>query len=485
MIKIMEPTIKFFVNILICCVSVLSFHSGTVGILAGIVYLFALVQRTEIVYPSHMKKLSVSLLVLLFLFAGNGFSQDSVLYKALKNLSGIEVVGATRKGQQFTEAWEIKFTQPVDHNNPDGAKFTQRMFIGHVGFDRPMVLSTSGYDARGLGGAEPAQLLKANLIRVEHRYFGQSVPDPINWKCLTVWQSASDHHAIVQLFKQLYPGKWISTGASKDGQTTIMFKAFYPNDIDVAIPYVAPLNTAKVDPRIFTFLASVGTPEERQKVVDFQNALFQKKKKIMPLVEEYCNKKKWTFPMGIDRAYDLNVLEFPFAMWQYGVKKPMDLPGKKAPAKELFDMMMPVTDLNWFSDTGIKQFLPHYYQAMTEMGYYGYDVEPFKKYVKDKTYITYDFTLTPYGLDTTFNPKTLPFLHDFVQNKGDHILYIYGELDTWTATGVTKITGPADALVMILKGGYHGSGIRAFPADEKQKIYDTLGRWLGFTVPVE
>lgn len=432
-----------------------------------------------------MKKFTISLLVLFLFVAGTLAAQDSALLETLKTLPGIEVVGTCRHGQQYSEAYEIKFTQPVDHNKPDGPKFTQRMFIGHAGFDRPMVMSTSGYDAGGLGGSEPARLLKANLIRIEHRYFGQSVPDPVDWKCLTVWQAASDHHAIVGLFKQIYPGKWISTGASKDGQTAIMFKAYYPGDIDVCIPYVAPLNLSKVDPRIFTFLASVGTPEERQKVYDFQIALFKKKKKIMPLVEEYCAGKKWTFPMGIDRAYDLNVLEYPFALWQYGVKKPMDLPGQDASAKELFDMMIPVTDLNWFSDKGLKDFLPHYYQAMTEMGYYGYDVKPFSKYMSDKTYITYDFALTPYGLDTTFNPKTLLFLHDFVQNKGDKILYIYGELDTWTATGVTRITGPADALVMILKGGHHGSGIRAFPAEEQQKMYDTLGRWLGFRVPVE
>jgi hypothetical protein len=432
-----------------------------------------------------MKKLSVNVLVLLFVLVGNVVAQDSVLFKAMEDLPGIEVVGPTSKGESFTEGYEIRFTQPVDHNNPEGQKFTQRMFIGHAGFDKPMVMYTSGYDARGLGNAEPAQLLKANLIRVEHRYFGKSVPDPVEWKYLTVWQAATDHHAIVQLFKKLYPGKWISTGVSKDGQTAMMFKAFYPNDIDVAIPYVAPLNTAKVDPRIFTFLATVGTDEEREKVYQFQIALFEKKKEIMPMVKEYCEKKNWTFPMGIDRAYDLNVLEFPFAMWQYGVKKAMNLPGKEGTAKQLFDMLMPVTDLMWFSDSGLKQFLPHYYQAMTEMGYYGYDVKPFSKYMSDKTYITYDFALTPYGLDTTFNPKTLPFLHDFVQNRGDHMLYIYGELDTWTATGVTKITGPADALVMILKGGHHSASIRAFPEEDKQKIYGVLGRWLGMTVPVE
>ncbi len=432
-----------------------------------------------------MKKLSVNVILMLFVTAGSLFAQDSVLLMKLRQFKGIEVVGATRKGPQFSEAYEIRFTQPVDHNNPGGPKFTQRMFIGHAGFDKPMVLSTAGYAAGALGNAEPAQLVKGNLIRVEHRYFGKSVPEPLDWKYLTVWQAATDLHSIVQLFRQLYPGKWISTGHSKDGQTAMMFKAFYPDDIDVAIPYVAPLNIAKVDPRIDVFLATVGTAEERQKVHDFQIALFEKKKEIMPLVEEYCKKKNWTFPMGIERAYDLNVLEFPFAMWQYGSFKPMNLPGQEATAQKLYDVMMPVTDLNWFSDSGIKAFLPHYYQAMTEMGYYGYDVKPFSKYLPDTQPITYDFTLTPYGIDTTFNPKTLPFLHDFVQNKGDHMLYIYGEFDTWTATGVTQITGKADAIVGILKGGYHGSSIRAFPEEERNKIYAKLSEWLGFTVPVE
>lgn len=432
-----------------------------------------------------MKKLYFSSLVLLLVLSSTLVAQDSVLLVKLRQLKGIEVVGPVRHNAQFSEAYEIKFSQPVDHNNPGGQIFTQRMFIGHVGFDKPMVLSTSGYSAGDLGMAEPAVLVKGNLIRVEHRYFGKSTPDPLDWKYLTVWQSASDHHAIVQLFKQLYPDKWISTGHSKDGQTAMMFKAFYPEDIDVAIPYVAPLNTSKVDPRIFTFLAQVGTPEERQKIYDFQITLFERKKELMPLVQKYCDDKRWTFPMGIDRAYDLNVLEFPFALWQYGRTKPMDLPGKEAPAKEIFDALVPITDLMWFSDRGLRQFLPHYYQAITEMGYYGYDVKPFSKYLPDKAPITYDFALLPYGLDTTFNPKTLPFLHDFVQNRGDHILYIYGELDTWTATGVTKITGPADAMVAILKGNYHGSTIRAFPEEERNRIYAKLSEWLGFTVPVE
>lgn len=428
--------------------------------------------------------INISLILVLAVFQLNAQEEKSEFLKSLESIEGVEVVGATRFRGHYKEAYEIKFTQPVDHNYPTGVSFTQRMFIGHAGYDKPMVLSTAGYQAYGLGNAEPARLLQANLIRVEHRYFGESVPDPLVWDNLTVWQAATDHHRIVQAFKELYKGKWVSTGVSKDGQTTMMFKAIYPEDIDVAIPYVAPLNLGKVDPRIFEFLDNVGTDAERKKVLEYQLAMFEKKDEIMPLVKEMAEKGKWNFTMGIERGYDLGVLEFPFAMWQYGRVKPLTLPGVEASAEELLKPFKTVNALYYFSEPGIINFLPHYYQAMNEMGYYGYDVKPFKKYISDENAITWDFTLTPYGMDTTFNPNTLKYLHDFVQNRGDNMMYIYGELDTWTATGV-KLTGPADAHVMIQPGGYHGSHITAFPEEQQKKIYAILSEWLGFTVPVK
>jgi hypothetical protein len=410
--------------------------------------------------------------------------EKSEFLKALESIEGVVVVGKTRSGGHIKEAYEIKFTQPVDHHYPTAGTFTQRIFVGHAGFDAPTVMSTSGYSARGLGMAEPAYLLKANLLRVEHRFFGESYPDPVVYDNLTVWQASTDHHRIYEAFKDLYPNKWVSTGVSKDGQTAMMYKAHYPDDMDVAIPYVAPLNTAKVDPRIYEFLNSVGTADERKKVYEYQIAMFEKKDEILDLVKE-SRIGKMKFTMGLDRGYDLGVLEFPFAMWQYGQVKPLDLPGMDNTPEELLQPFNRVNAMFFFSEPGIIQFLSHYYQAMNEMGYYGYDIEPFQKYLPDTTDITWDFTLTPYGLDTTFNPNTLKYLHDFVQNKGDHILYIYGEYDTWTATGVTKITGPADAMVAIQPKGYHGSQIRTFPEEQREKIYAKLSEWLGFTVPVK
>ena len=423
------------------------------------------------------------LLLALVISCGLQAQDKSEFLKALEAMDGVEIVGETRFRGHYEEAYEIKFTQAVNHNYPTGASFTQRMFIAHAGFDKPMVMSTSGYGARGLGGAEPANLLKSNLIRVEHRYFGESIPDPVVYDNLTVWQAATDHHCIYEAFKKLYPGKWVTTGHSKDGQTSIMYKAIYPDDIDVSIPYVAPLNTCKVDPRIYEFLENVGTKAERKKVYEYQIAMFEKKDEVLALIKE-SSLGKMKFTMGIERGYDLGVLEFPFAMWQYGQVKPLELPGMDDSPKDLLKPFIQVNAMFYFSEPGIVQFLPHYYQAMNEMGYYGYDIDPFQKYLPDTVDITWDFTLTPYGLDTTFNPNTLEFMHDFVQNRGDNMLYIYGEYDTWTATGV-KITGPADALVMIQPKGYHGAHIGAFPEEDQDLIYETLSRWLGFTVPVK
>ena len=46
-------------------------------------------------------------------------------------------------------------------------------------------------------------------------------------------------------------------GISKGGQTTIFHRYFYPADVDISVPYVAPLNLEYVDPRLDKFLNRV------------------------------------------------------------------------------------------------------------------------------------------------------------------------------------------------------------------------------------
>lgn len=107
------------------------------------------------------------------------------------------------------------------------------------------------------------------MIFVEYRYFLGSTPDPKDWQYLTAENSADDLHAITTTFKNIYSGKWIATGISKGGQTTLLYRTFYPDDVDISVAYVAPLCYAAEDGRHEPFLRRVSTAEDRKKVKIF------------------------------------------------------------------------------------------------------------------------------------------------------------------------------------------------------------------------
>jgi len=216
----------------------------------------------------------------------------------------------------FTEAWEIRLRQPVDHRNPDGPQFTQQVFLYYAGSDRPVVFETEGYGARG-GRNELAMLLNANFIRAEHRYFEESRPDSAEWKYLTTWQAATDHHRIIELFKPVFSGKWATTGISKGGQTVMFHRYYYPDDVDVSVPYVAPLNFGPEDERMYRFLEKVGTEECRDRVFRFQKLALEKYESLFPMFQSFSEERGWTFTRvgGPEKAFEMTVLEYEFAFW--------------------------------------------------------------------------------------------------------------------------------------------------------------------------
>ena len=146
--------------------------------------------------------------------------QDEVEAR-LKTIPGLRIESSSVvSGKPF---FVLQYTQPADHNKPDGEKFEQRVTLWHRGFDRPTVLHTTGYG--GVAGAftsEPTRLVDGNQLNVEQRFFKTSTPASQDWSKLNIWQAASDHHRIVEAFKKaLYSGKWVSTGASKGGMTSV------------------------------------------------------------------------------------------------------------------------------------------------------------------------------------------------------------------------------------------------------------------------
>lgn len=156
------------------------------------------------------------------------------------------------------------------------------------------------------------------MIFVEYRYFLESTPEPKDWQYLTAENSADDLHAITTAFKNIYPGKWIATGISKGGQTTLLYRTFYPDDVDISVPYVAPLCYGVEDGRHEPFLHKVSTPENRKKIEDFQLEALKRKATLLPRFEKYCTEKNYSFRAPIEEIYDYSVLEYSFCFVAVG-----------------------------------------------------------------------------------------------------------------------------------------------------------------------
>ena len=408
---------------------------------------------------------------------GEETKQESEFYKKLAALPGVLEVRETRNNEMlFKESYEVMFEQPLDHKNPDGEKFGQRIFVSHCDYNKPVLLETEGYSARGNSGGELQRILGGNQITVEHRFFGRSVPEPVRWEKLTVKQSADDLHAVVTAMKKIYSGKWVSSGTSKGGQTALFYKCYYPDDVDATVAYVAPVNVAQEDPRINWFIETVGDAATRKKIKDFQIAMFEREDEILPLVKEQAEQKGWTFKMGLPAAYEYGVLEYPYAFWQYGTNA-ADIPEPNASAQTLAGHYNRVGTLRYYSDQGKKQFEPFLYQAFTEMGYYNYDITDFKTYMKTLKEPT-NLAICPEGAEIVYNPATMAFVFNFLQYKANNVIYIYGDLDAWSATQM-QLLGRTDAIKIVVEDSHHGARVGSFTDEQKELFYSHMERWLG------
>lgn len=400
-----------------------------------------------------------------------------------QKLSKISAITETKplESTEFTEKYVTYFTQPLDHRQPDKGSFRQRVIVAHVGFDRPTVIVTEGYGAAySLSPKyreELSKLLNANMIFVEYRYFLESTPEPKDWQYLTAENSADDLHAVTTAFKDIYPGKWIATGISKGGQTAMLYRTFYPDDVDISVPYVAPLCYAAEDGRHEPFLQKVSTPEDRKKIEDFQLEVLKRKAVLLPRFEKYCTEKELKFRAPVEEIYDYSVLEYSFAFWQWGT--PIStIPALTASDDEVFNHLLKISNPDYFvADSPTSSF---FVQAARELGYYGYDIRPFKKHLSIKSSRDYLRRLMlPEELkDMPFDKTLGKKITKFLKENDPKMIFIYGQNDPWTAAGVTWLKDKKNTHVFIQPGGSHLARINTLPEAEKQEAISLINKWL-------
>jgi len=377
----------------------------------------------------------------------------------------------------FEAAYELDVKQPIDHKDPAKGHFYQRVFLSHAGFDRPTVIITEGYQRPANRVYELTSLLDANQVEVEHRYFGTSTPEPLDYAYLTLEQATGDLHRVRELLGQIYAEDWVSTGISKGGQTTIFYRYFYPNDVTVSVPYVAPLNLDLADKRIYDFLDKVGSDECRKDIYDVQVRLLKNRDKVLPLLRWYAKGAGATYNyLGFETAFEYGVMEYPFSFWQMG-HDCATIPGKDDDLETVIEHFIKVAGMDLFNDQAMTDYAPHYYQAGTQMGYYGYETEPFKGLLKASP-AEPSAVFMPNKMVTTFEPTFVRNVSDWLKKNGNNFIYIYGAIDTWSATGVPP-SDQTNSVWFSLPGKDHRTArIANMTPAERRLFVDTLEKWL-------
>ncbi|RKD91899.1 S28 family serine protease [Mangrovibacterium diazotrophicum] len=416
-----------------------------------------------------MKSAPLILSLLLLLILANRIAAQDLL-QFMQQRPEIKQIEEISGNHSFKHTYEIKVRQPLNYADTTAGFFLQRVFVSDKQAESPTVLITEGYDADY--AADPAyineltEILKANQICIEHRYFGESYPDSIVWKYLTVENAANDDHRIVELFKPYFEGKWLNTGISKGGQTALAHRTFFPDDVSLTVAYVAPLNFGVEDGRHEVFLKTVGTQADRDSIQNFQLEILKRRESMTVLLKELCEQKGWDSKLSYDQMLDFMVLEYSFAFWQWGYHI-SQIPPLKSNDEELFAHFIKVSEPGYFTIQGSKKYQSFFYQAARELGYYGYDTEPFKEYLSISTAKGYlNRYMLPVDHPVEYQPETSLQVDKYLKNDARNVLLIYGETDPWSASAA-KLNNDPSMIKIIAPSGSHSTRIKSLSPTTK------------------
>ena len=227
-----------------------------------------------------------------------GNEGDPAVVAALQSIENVEDLKPFMN-VNLGQAYYFNYKQLVDHDNPSLGTFKQQVVLTFANKDAHTILHTEGYSLTGTHGHNHNRLdsinapdllwtlsknkgrnkqFDLNCVQVEYRYHGFSLPegDKNSFKYLNAEQQSKDLHAIVTDLKKALitgNGKWLSTGVSKNGMTSAQY-AYYDemngwDDIDVYVPFVAPIAPLYNDIRIGDYML---TKSSKERLPDLEKA---------------------------------------------------------------------------------------------------------------------------------------------------------------------------------------------------------------------
>lgn len=415
----------------------------------------------------------ILLFLLLLLPLSSSASED--LKAFIKKQFPEAVITSSEAKYHYRFQYEVIIQQWLDHDDHSKGTFPQRIILSHYLKSSPMLMVTEGYNA-GPRHYELSEILNSNQLIVEYRFFGKSKPSNVDYDYLTNAQAMKDLHRINRAFKKYYRKEWVSTGISKGGTTCMYYKATYPRDVKVAIPYVAPLPKAREDKRTDALIATVGDDGCREKLFDFQKHALSIQDSLLAFAQKNAEENDLTFNRieGVEKAIEYAILEYTFSFWQMG-HDCADIPTNTS-AKATYESIKNIVGIDFYSDGVIAYYEPAFYQFMTENGYYGFMNDHLREELQHvKIYDNAIFA--PRDVDLSYDPTYNNWVRKRLDKKAKRMLIIQGEYDPWAALTYVPVNEEKVKL-FVKEGGSHRVRIKDFSKQEQRTMYNILGMWL-------
>lgn len=413
--------------------------------------------------------------------AGEGETAgEADIYDLLVAIPGMSAVERETDGD--TRFFELTYQVPIDHGDPGAGEFGITMTLIHRRVDAPMVLFTTGYHNYFYDiEVELSRLVGGNQLSLEKRFTGASKPDA-DWTKLNAAQVAADGHAVVGALKGIYGAPWLRTGGSLGGEDAVYHHYFYPEDFAGVVSYVAPFVLGLADGRFVDHFATAvdqgcqGTLEELQ-----VRMLGEEREALIALLGQELELGEITRVGTYDRALQTLVLELPWNVWQsYGSLACAALPAADDPglgAAELLGLLDEYVGVFGVTDARFETFDAYSYQAFTQLGRPAVPLAHLEGLV-DPDYVDLETGAPPPGVPLPFDADFLPAIHSWVATEATDIVFIYGDLDPWSAGKIDAADNPSVASYHN-PDGLHGTRMSQLSADDRAAIEAEIGEWLG------
>jgi hypothetical protein len=390
----------------------------------------------------------------------------------------------------------LHFTQPLDHHDLSRGTFQQEVSLLHRDERAPfpLIVYTSGYwDDEHNTPVELTALLDANQVSIEHRFYGESRPDTVDWSLLTVDQAAADEHEIIQALHTIYDGAFLSVGESKGGITALLHRSFYPTDVSGTVAYVTPLSFNAPDPRYSAQFDNdlIGRPDCRAAVRGLaMEMLANRRAQMLDRARTEADQAASTFTrVKLGPAVEAAIAGLEWGFWQTaGDGHCETLPHPTDSDDTLFEFLEATSPVSDYNDEQLGYYEPYYYQSYSQLGYPDYSMS----YLSDQMwYGEVDYLGELPTTEPTFDSSAMDQLqtwlqdpetdeHDLVTRKdlGKHILFIYGDWDPWFAGRV--VTGDAqDVPPLIQRHGNHFTQLTTMDQSLQIQAFTYVKAWTG------